>query len=259
MLATQLAHLSIRTRLLDKRQTKIFTGQADGLQCRTLEIFDSLGFADRATKEANHMLEFSMWNPDANGRLRRDDRMPDTPVGISRFHEIVLNQGRIERFFLDNIKKYGSGKVSVERGVLPLSLELDESAAEDADAYPVKLRIRHLTPDESNPEQSSHGNGVSDGLFRSNLAPDDTDDLISKSSGKEGNEEVIKARYVVGCDGAHSWTRKQLGFELEGEPTDYVWGVLDVVPVTDFREFSLLFSFSCSSFCLVCQLRVFLY
>jgi 2-polyprenyl-6-methoxyphenol hydroxylase-like FAD-dependent oxidoreductase len=66
---------------------------------------------------------------------------------------------------------------------------------------------------------------VSDGLFRSNLAGDDTEDLIANSRQKEGSAETIKAKYVIGCDGAHSWTRKQLGFELEGEPTDYIWGV----------------------------------
>lgn len=36
---------------------QIFNGQADGLQCRTLEIFDSFDFGHRAWREANHMLE----------------------------------------------------------------------------------------------------------------------------------------------------------------------------------------------------------
>jgi len=57
MLATWMAHCGIKTRIVDKRSTKIFSGQADGLQSRSLEIFDSFGFADRAWKEANHMLE----------------------------------------------------------------------------------------------------------------------------------------------------------------------------------------------------------
>lgn len=61
MLATWLAHTGVKSRLIDKRGTKVFTGQADGLQCRTLEIFESFGFADRAQKEAFWMEEFSMW------------------------------------------------------------------------------------------------------------------------------------------------------------------------------------------------------
>lgn len=57
MAATWMAHCGIKTRIIDKRNSKVFSGQADGLQCRSLEIFDSLGFADRAWKEANHMIE----------------------------------------------------------------------------------------------------------------------------------------------------------------------------------------------------------
>lgn len=57
MLATWMAHCGINARIVDKRSTKIFSGQADGLQMRSLEIFDSFGFADRAWKEANHMIE----------------------------------------------------------------------------------------------------------------------------------------------------------------------------------------------------------
>ena len=41
---------------------------------------------------------------------------------------------------------------------------------------------------------------------------------------------------MVGADGAHSWTRGQLGLKLEGDSTDYIWGVLDMVPITDFPD-----------------------
>jgi 2-polyprenyl-6-methoxyphenol hydroxylase-like FAD-dependent oxidoreductase len=61
MLATWMARCGINARIVDKRSTKIFNGQADGLQSRSLEIFDSFGFADRAWKEANHMLEVSIF------------------------------------------------------------------------------------------------------------------------------------------------------------------------------------------------------
>lgn len=60
MAAAWMAHCGVKTRIVDKRNSKIFCGQADGLQCRSLEIFDSLGFADRVWKEANHMLEVSV-------------------------------------------------------------------------------------------------------------------------------------------------------------------------------------------------------
>ncbi|KAF2125226.1 hypothetical protein P153DRAFT_349644 [Dothidotthia symphoricarpi CBS 119687] len=237
MMAAWMARCGINARIVDKRGTKIFSGQADGLQCRSLEIFDSFGFADRAWKEANHMIEMCMWNPDEKGVITRSDRLPDTPVGLSRFQQIVLHQGRIERFFLDHIKKHSKDGIRVERAVLPESLHIDEAACDDhsPDNYPITVKLRHLTEDEAMPAQSK-GSGVGDGLFRSNLAEDDTEELISKSREKEGSTETVRAKYMVGCDGAHSWTRGQLGFQLEGEPTDYIWGVLDVIPITDFPD-----------------------
>lgn len=238
MSAAWMAHLGVNARIVDKRNSKIFTGQADGLQCRSLEIFDSLGFADRVWKEANHMLEVRMWNPDKDGRIRRSEIIPDTPPGVSRFTEVVVHQGRIERFFLDNIRKYSD--IEVERGVMPESLSIDESKVEDPNAYPITVQLRHLTEEEATPAQQTANGGTTetaqDGLFRSNLADDDTDELLKRSREKEGSTEIVHAKYMIGCDGAHSWTRRQIGAELEGEPTDFIWGVLDIVPITDFPD-----------------------
>ncbi|KAI9860964.1 MAG: hypothetical protein M1830_006208, partial [Pleopsidium flavum] len=171
-------------------------------------------------------------NPDSTGLIRRTDRIPDTIPGISRFQQVVLHQGRIERFFLDSLKEYSS--IEVERGVLPVELELDNSKVDDVNAYPVTVQVRHLGDDEATPVQN--GTNVPDGLFRSNLAKDDTDDLIRRSRGKNGTTEVIRAKYMIGCDGAHSWTRRQLGFAMEGEQTDFIWGVLDIIPITNFPD-----------------------
>ena len=134
----------------------------------------------------------------------------------------MLHQGRIERFFLDHIKKYSD--IEVERGVLPESLEYDASKCDDIDAYPITVQLRHLSQEEATPAQNL--TSIPDGLFRSSLAKYDTDDLIRKNQGSNVGTETIKAKYMIGCDGAHSWTRRQLGFELEGEATDFIWGVL---------------------------------
>ncbi|KAG8405465.1 hypothetical protein J3458_022119 [Metarhizium acridum] len=241
MMATWLAKSGVDARIVDKRGTKIFNGQADGLQCRTLEIFDSLGFAHRAWRESNHLLEICLWNPDPDGQIRRSGRIPDTIPGISRFQQVVLHQGRIERFFLDAIEECSD--IRVERGVMPSSLDIDESRVEDDDAYPVTVKLRHLSEEEATPKQAaSSANGgaaVQDGLFRSNLAKDDTEDLLgaaARLNGKANTEEVVHAKYVLGADGAHSWMRRQIGLGLEGDSTDYIWGVLDMVPITDFPD-----------------------
>lgn len=186
------------------------------------------------------MLEICLWNPNDQGQIRRSDRIADTIPGISRFQQVVLHQGRIERFFLDSLKEHSD--IRVERGVLPQSLKYDESKAEDLDAYPIEVVLQHLTEEEMNPDQSKNteGSAKSDGLFRSNMAADDTEELLSRAAtnGRAGMTETVKAKYMIGCDGAHSWVRKQLGYKLEGEQTDYIWGVLDIVPITDFRECS---------------------
>ncbi len=48
-------------------------------------------------------------------------------------------------------------------------------------------------------------------------------------SGPAGVHETIDARYVVGCDGATSTTRKLLGIELEDLSFDESWLVVDVL------------------------------
>ncbi|KAJ0297655.1 hypothetical protein COL516b_010507 [Colletotrichum fioriniae] len=233
MAAAWMAHCGVNARIVDKRNTKIFCGQADGLQCRSLEIFDSLGFVDRAWKEANHMIE----NPGNDGVIRRSDRIPDTIVGLSRFQQIVLQQGRIERFFLENIKKHSKDAIKVERGVLPESLEIDLSKVDDDAAYPVTIKLRTLNEEESTPPQAANASKIPDGLFRSNLIRDDDEaDLIKKAQDRAGASEIVHAKYVIGCDGARSWTRRALGFELDGEATDFIWGVMDIIPITDFPD-----------------------
>ena len=233
MAATCATAMGIRNvRIIDKRNSKIFTGQADGLQCRTLEVLHSLGLAEDIWRQSNHMLEVCFWNP-IEGRLQRTGRIPDTIPGISRWQQVVLHQGRIERLFLNSIERNSAGSVHVERGVLPESFELDEGQVQSNDAYPLRVQVRQLSEEDATPSQM--GKSTPNGLFRSALAPDDTPDLL-RNQPPTGAKEVIHARYVIGCDGAHSWTRKSMGFEMHGEQTDYIWGVLDAVPVTDFPD-----------------------
>jgi phenol 2-monooxygenase (NADPH) len=98
----------------------------------------------------------------------------------------TLHQGRIERFFLDNIKKYSKDAIKVERGVAPESLVIDETKIQDQSAYPVTVKLRYLNEEESTPKQ--HGGAqFPDGLFRSNLFSEaDEDTLIQTSYERAG-------------------------------------------------------------------------
>jgi len=55
----------------------------------------------------------------------------------------------------------------------------------------------------------------------------------------EGQVETVKARFVVGCDGARSAVRKSLGLALTGDSANQAWGVMDVLAVTDFPDIRL--------------------
>ena len=109
-------------------------------------------------------------------------------------------------------------KFFVERSTTPERLELDHSLVEEEDAYPITLTLRHIKKEAkanaSNGIASNEGNVADEGL------------------------EIVKAKYLVGADGAKSWTRKQLNIPLEGNQTDSVWGVMDIIPLTDFRKSS---------------------
>ncbi|RFU79183.1 fad binding domain-containing [Trichoderma arundinaceum] len=234
MLSLWMAKLGIKTRVVDKRTGKVVSGQADGFQCRTLEIFDSFGIGQKVWQEANHMLEVSFWNPGEDGKIRRHHRGPNTQPNLSRFTESVLHQGRVEGFLIDTIRASASPKhplIEIERSVMPTSLHIDESCVDDEDAYPVEVTLRHLTEEEATPTQRL--SNLQDGLYRSNLAEDDTERLLASTVGL--GEEKVRAKYVVGCDGAHSWVRKTLGegFEMKGESTDAIcaeFGAMMIIP-----------------------------
>ncbi|KAF4288613.1 hypothetical protein KXV68_008688 [Aspergillus fumigatus] len=54
-------------------------------------------------------------------------------------------------------------------------------------------------------------------------------------------QETIRAKYVVGADGAHSWLRKYLNIGFSGDVTDSTWGVMNLVPKTDFPDIRKVF------------------
>jgi phenol 2-monooxygenase len=60
-----------------------------------------------------------------------------------------------------------------------------------------------------------------------------------KDSDSAGRTETIRARYVVGCDGARSTVRRSMGYDLKGEAARQLWGVMDVLAVTDFPDIRL--------------------
>lgn len=77
--------------------------------------------------------------------------------------------------------------------------------ADTQNGYRIKVTLRHLTDAED----------IAEGQLKHNIISATT----MKSQEHESKEAIIYAKYVIGCDGAHSWVRKKLGFTMDGEQT----------------------------------------
>jgi phenol 2-monooxygenase len=53
------------------------------------------------------------------------------------------------------------------------------------------------------------------------------------------SENVVRARYVVGCDGARSKVRDAIGAVPQGDFANHAWGVVDMPATTDFPDIRL--------------------
>src|ERR1700741_5548268 len=68
-LAAQLsAFPDIKTCIVEQKPGRMLLGQADGIACRTMEMFHAYGFAERVAKEACWINETTFWKPDATKR-----------------------------------------------------------------------------------------------------------------------------------------------------------------------------------------------
>lgn len=199
-LAAQLAQFpDIKTCIVEQKPGRLLVGQADGVACRTMEMFHAYGFSERVLKEAYWVNETTFWKPDEQSpdRIVRSGRVQDVEDGLSEFPHVILNQARIHDGFLDVMRKSPARlEPHYSRRLLDLQVDL---AAEPVD-HAVTVRLERV------------------------------------DAGNEGKVETIRARYVVGCDGARSTVRKSIGRELHGDSANHAWGVMDVLAVTDFPD-----------------------
>ena len=205
-LAAQLAAFpDIRTRIVEQKSGPLLLGQADGVACRTMEMFEAFGFSERVMKEAYWVNETSFWKPDDNERANivRSGRIQDVEDGLSEFPHVILNQARVHEFYL-NVMRNAPTRLEPDysRQLVDLAV-VSPPDGRRASAHPVTVRLKRVDP--------AHA----------------------------GQAETVRARFVVGCDGARSAVRKSLGLNLEGDSANQAWGVMDVLAITDFPDFRL--------------------
>jgi phenol 2-monooxygenase len=65
-LAAQLAAFpDITTRIVERRPGPMEKGQADGISCRSMEMFNAFGFAEKILKQGYWVNETTFWKPDS--------------------------------------------------------------------------------------------------------------------------------------------------------------------------------------------------
>src|SRR5208337_4211327 len=115
---------------------------------------------------------------------------------------VILNQARVHDFYLDVMLNAPTRlEPDYSRQLMDLTI-LPASGPSEPD-YPVTARFERL--------DAAHA----------------------------GQTETVKARFIVGCDGARSAVRRSLGLALYGDSANQAWGVMDVLAVTDFPDIRL--------------------
>ncbi|CAF2157121.1 unnamed protein product [Rotaria magnacalcarata] len=219
MAANALSSFGINVRIIDQRPASIVAGQADGIQPRTTEVLQSYGLANRLLREGNQLWEISFWNPGSRGTIERSERIPDVTTPTARYpFEVTLHQGAIENIFIDAMSTRG---LIVDRPTTVHDWAI-LSSTEAQNGYRIKITLGHLT-------EPKH-------IKLSQFPSNNTDPKKENEQNGYVKETIVYAKYVIGCDGAHSWVRKKLGFTLNGEQTNYVWGVIDSHLQTDFPD-----------------------
>src|ERR1700712_1762584 len=138
-LAAQLAMFpDIRTCIVEQKDGPLQLGQADGIACRTMEMFEAFDFSDRVLKEACWINEVTFWKPDETHpeKIVRHGRVQDVEDGLSEFPHVILNQARIHDFYLD-VMRHSPSQLEPHYSRRLLDVTVDRSAAD----YPATVRL----------------------------------------------------------------------------------------------------------------------
>ena len=206
-LARQLSEFpGITTCIVDLKSGPILFGQADGVSCRTIEIMEAFNCSETVVKEAYRLNQNAFWEPDAAqpANIRRAHKVPDARLGLSEFTHSVVNQARIHDLLLAGMMNAPARLVPTYRRRL-VDVQVDRAHSEDLE--------RHV---------------VTASFERFGGEPD--------LAAGEPAMETVRARFVIGCDGARSTVRHGLDIALQGDSANKAWGVMDVLVVTDFPD-----------------------
>lgn len=202
LLSAQMSQFpGVTTRIIERRDGRLVLGQADGIQPRSVETFQAFGFAERIVAEAYNIAYMNFWGPDPQNprNIVRTSRTEDYAFKISEFPHLIVNQARVLDYFAE-AAAHGPGRIVPDYGVEFLGLTVRDAADPQGGDHPVEVRVRHT------------------------------------AGTRAGQERIVRAKYVVGCDGARSGVREAIGRTHVGRFAAHAWGVMDVLVNTDFPD-----------------------
>ncbi|SDG40857.1 FAD-dependent monooxygenase [Microbacterium sp. 77mftsu3.1] len=200
LLAAQMSQFpQVSTRLIERRTGRLELGQADGIQPRSVETFQAFGFAERIIAEAYNIGYMNFWGPD-----------PADPSRIrrtSRTDDYGLKISEFPHLIVNQARVLDYFAEAAAHGpgrIVPdYGIEFVGLEVPEDAAAPVAVTVRHV------------------------------------GGPRAGEERVIRARYVVGCDGARSGVRQAIGRVHVGDASKHAWGVMDVLVDTDFPDWRI--------------------
>ncbi|GGA56266.1 phenol 2-monooxygenase [Pseudoclavibacter endophyticus] len=190
---------NITTRIIERRPGRLAIGQADGIQARSVETFQAFGFADEIINEAFHLTEMAFWKP--------DPQHPEHIVRSAREKDDPSGVSEFPHLIVNQARvlDYFATFARRQPGRIEpdFGIEFQGLEIEDGAEHPVKVTVKHVAGE------------------------------------REGEERVVRAKYVLGADGAHSRVRESIGAKRQGKVAFHAWGVMDVTANTDFPDIRL--------------------
>lgn len=197
LLAAQMSQFpGVTTRIIERRDGRLVLGQADGIQPRSVETFQAFGFAERIVAEAYNIGWMNFWGPDPEN--------PRNIVRTARTADYAYDICEFPHLIVNQARVLDYFAEAAADGpgrIVPdYGVEFLGLTVHDEGEHPVEVRVRYT------------------------------------AGPRAGEERIVRAKYVVGCDGARSGVREAIGRTHVGGISAHAWGVMDVLVNTDFPD-----------------------
>ena len=190
---------SINVYAIEKREGRLMQGQADGIAARSVETFNAFGFASEIQDESYRNVEMNTWSP--------DPKNPQNIIRTGRVPDDAQGLSEWPHIYVNQSRVLDYFLRDAERApgkVVPnYGIEFLDLEIDRSQEYPVAARIKYV------------------------------------AGPRAGEERVVRAKYLVGGDGARSQVRTALGHKLHGDASLHAWGVLDLLVNTDFPDYQV--------------------